>query len=73
MAFISGMNCGQSPCWPGVVSRATGRQRWSAARWILVVSPPRDRPIASRPDFLSFAQAPREVIGGRGRRAPAAC
>jgi len=58
IAFISGMNCGQSPCWPAVVSRATGRQRRSAARWILVLSPPRDRPIASRPDFLSFAAAP---------------
>ena len=34
------------------------RQRRSAAIWILVVSPPRDRPIASRPDFLSFAKPP---------------
>ena len=30
-----------------------------------MVSPPRDRPIASRPDFLSFANAPRTVISGR--------
>jgi hypothetical protein len=26
----SGMNCGQSPCWPGVGIRLTGRQRRSA-------------------------------------------
>ena len=37
----------------------TGRQRRSAARWILVVRPPRERPSASRPGgFLSFATAP---------------
>ena len=27
MASVSGMNRGQSPCWPGLASRATGRQR----------------------------------------------
>ena len=31
MARISGMNCGQSPCWPGLRIRLTGRQRRSAA------------------------------------------
>src|ERR1035438_2491476 len=62
MASISGTNRGESPCWPQLVSRAMGRQRRSAARWIFVVSPPRDRPIASRPDFVSFAKAPRAVI-----------
>jgi hypothetical protein len=48
----------------------SGRQRRSAARWILVVRPPRDRPSASRPPpglagfapaacgFLSFGPAP---------------
>src|ERR1017187_3409710 len=65
IASISGTNRGESPCWPQRVSRAMGRQRRSAARWILVVSPPRDRPIASRPDFLSFAKAPRAVISSR--------
>src|SRR5712692_4556116 len=70
MASISGMNRGESPCWPGLVSRATGRQRRSAVRWILVVSPPRERPIASRPVFLSFAEAPREVISGKGAAGP---
>src|ERR1035441_5009106 len=64
MASISGMNRGESPGWPALVSRATGRHRRSAARWIFVVSPPRERPIASRPDFLSFAKAPRAVISG---------
>src|ERR1017187_783472 len=70
IASISGMNRGESPCWPGLVSRATGRQRRSAARGILVVSPPRDRPIASRPDFLSFGKAPREVISGPDAAGP---
>jgi len=32
IASISGMNRGEPPCWPGLVSRATGRQRRSAAR-----------------------------------------
>lgn len=48
--------------WPAVVTRLIGRHRLSAARWILLVSPPRDRPIASREGlvarFLSFARAP---------------
>ena len=59
IASISGMNRGESPCWPQLVSRAMGRQHRSAARWILVVRPPRDRPIASRPDFVSFVKPPR--------------
>src|SRR5271165_2030629 len=65
IASISGTNRGESPCWPQLVSRAMGRHRRSAARWILVVSPPRDRPIPSRADFLSFATAPRGVISSR--------
>jgi hypothetical protein len=40
-------NFGLSPCCPGLVSRAIGRQRRSAARWIFVDSPPRERPSAS--------------------------
>ena len=47
----------------------TGRQRRSAARWILVDSPPRDRPSASRTAratrFLSFGSAPRDQLGGQ--------
>lgn len=47
-------------------TRAIGRQSWSAARWILVVSPPRLRPSASRSltgsgggfGLLSFEGAP---------------
>src|SRR6516165_3887817 len=65
---MSGMNCGQSPCWPGLRIRLTGRQRRSAVRWILVLSPPRERPSASRPgragEFLSFATAPCEQVRG---------
>ena len=48
-----------------------GRQRWSAARWILVVNPPRDRPKASRnrrtpcsdSRSLSFDAAPCDTVG----------
>lgn len=39
-------NAGASPAWPGVSTKAGGLQRLSAARWILVVSPPRERPRA---------------------------
>jgi len=68
---ISGMNCGQSPCWPGVRISVTGRHRRSATRWILVVSPPRERPRASRPGppasgFLSFGGAPPGQFRGPG-------
>ena len=69
MESISGMNCGESPYWPGVVSLVIGRQRRSATRWILVVQPPRDFPSASRPDFLSFEMSPcagiEGIVGGR--------
>jgi hypothetical protein len=65
------MNCGQSPCWPGVSRRVRGRQRRSAIRWILVDSPPRERPSASRPagaagGFLLFASAPRGQFRRQG-------
>jgi hypothetical protein len=67
-ASISGMNRGQSRYWPGLRIRATGRQRRSAARWILVLSPPRERPSASRPGpaagFLSFGGAPCGQVRG---------
>src|SRR6516162_10549768 len=63
------MNRGQSPCWPGVKMPVTGRQRRSAARWILVDSPPRERPSASRTAratrFLSFDGAPRDQLRGQ--------
>jgi len=49
--------------------REIGRQRASAARWILLVSPPRERPSASRPGLvaglLSFDRAPRVQLGDR--------
>lgn len=32
-------NAGASPAWPGVTTKASGRQRLLAARWILVVKP----------------------------------
>lgn len=40
------VNAGASPAWPGVRTNASGRQRSSEARWIFVVSPPRERPRA---------------------------
>jgi len=52
-----------------VVTREIGRQRVSAARWILLVSPPRERPSDSRlglaADFLSFDPAPGVHLGAR--------
>ncbi|RAJ48580.1 hypothetical protein K376_07082 [Streptomyces sp. PsTaAH-130] len=44
---ITGMNCGASPHWPGVISGARGRRPPSPARWILQVGPPRKRPSPS--------------------------
>jgi hypothetical protein len=41
-----------SLAWPGVMRRRTGRPNVSASMWILVVSPPRERPNAwSLPPF----------------------
>jgi hypothetical protein len=37
-------NCGLSPRWPAVMTTDSGFWPCSQARWILVVSPPRDRP-----------------------------
>ncbi|SDL42845.1 hypothetical protein SAMN05421806_1397 [Streptomyces indicus] len=44
MRSMTGMNCGASPHWPGVMSMASGRRPPSPARWILHVRPPRERP-----------------------------
>src|SRR2546421_4780351 len=59
---------------PAVVMREIGRARRSAARTILLVKPPRDRPSASRcdPEFVSFDPAPcvqfrRQAVTGTGR------
>ncbi len=46
MPAMTCVNAGASPAWPGVTTKASGRQRPSAARWIFVVRPPRDRPRA---------------------------
>lgn len=43
----TGINCGLSPHWPGVISSASGRHPPSPARWILQVRPPRERPSPS--------------------------
>ena len=61
----SGISSRQSPRWPGVTSRATGH-REPAARWILVLSPPRDRPIASR--SVPWACSSRPLLAPGGSR-----
>ena len=63
---MTGSKASESWRCPAVVTREIGRQRRSAARWILDVSPPRERPSDSRlglarglaVDFLSFDPAP---------------
>lgn len=55
---------------PGAEVEGHGRQRPSAARWIFVVSPPRDRPMAwstSSPAGLLFAGPGRVLVGTRNR------
>src|SRR3954466_10702432 len=66
---ITGSNPRASLRWPALVTLASGRARLSAARGILVLRPPRERPSAAgsrlvpaqRPDFLSFDPAPRAL------------
>ena len=82
---VSGAKASESWRCPALVTRASGRHPESASRWILLVSPPRDRPSASR---LRNCPAPRKRAGslstagasragstsaGGARRAPAAC
>ena len=43
---IRGRNIGEFPAWPGPVSNTNGHPRPSTRAWILVVSPPRERPIS---------------------------
>lgn len=46
MRDITVSKAGASPAWPAVTVKARGRARPSAARWTLVLSPPRERPSA---------------------------
>lgn len=48
IAFMTAENAKESCRCPAVVTREIGRHRPSAARWILVENPPRERPRASR-------------------------
>src|SRR6266567_4511601 len=66
---IRGKKATESWRCPALVTRASGRHPQSASRWILLVSPPRDRPSASR--FLSFASPPGGAPAGSARPAPA--
>jgi len=61
----SGKKASESWRCPALVTRASGRHPESASRWILVVSPPLDRPSASR--FLSFGSAPDAGRGAQRR------
>ena len=45
------LRASRSWAWPGVCIDSTGLPRASTSAWILVVSPPRDRPIACSPFF----------------------
>ena len=76
--FISGMNCGQSPRWPGVRMRvrvrSAGRrpgESWWTARPGSGPAPPA-RP-ARRPGSLHSLMPPVAKSAGGTRRAPAAC
>jgi hypothetical protein len=70
--MVGAMNFGQSPYWPGLVTRVMGLHRRAATRRTLVVSPPRERRSASRaaraPRFLSSGSAPWPRRAGRGGR-----
>jgi hypothetical protein len=46
MRDITVSKAGASPAWPAVTVKARGRAWPSAARWTLVLSPPRERPSA---------------------------
>ena len=46
MRDITVSKAGASPAWPAVTVNARGRARPSAARWTLVLNPPRERPSA---------------------------
>lgn len=61
----TGANIGLSPRWPGEVSRCSGRARSSESRWTLLVSPPRERPNASRPSASSRVPPLFRVVGRR--------
>ena len=69
---MTGMSCGASPHWPGVISRASGRRSPSPARWILQVRPPRERPSPSSGRCCWGAHLFPAALGGF-LRAPAAC
>lgn len=59
-------NAGASPDWPGMRTKAKGRQRLSAGRWILVVRPPRERPRAwwsGSPPRAPLAGPARVLVG----------
>src|SRR3954451_12064873 len=45
---MTGANARESCRFPALVTRARTRHRWSASRWILLVSPPREWPSPSR-------------------------
>lgn len=78
MRSITGMRCGASPHWPGVISRASGRRPPSPATWILQVRPPRERPSPSSgrccwgarlfPALVAVSYEPRRRADEPGRR-----
>lgn len=67
---ITAAKAGASPACPAVRWKARGRQLPSAARWIFVVSPPRERPMAwssGSPAGAPFAGSGRVLVGSHDR------
>ncbi|GHD83306.1 hypothetical protein GCM10010336_74610 [Streptomyces goshikiensis] len=64
---MTGSNCVQSLTFPPVIVNASGRPRPSQARWIFVLSPPRDRPSAS-PVQGPFSGPGGVLVGPHDRR-----
>ncbi len=67
---ITSTKAGASPACPAVSTKAGGRQLPSAARWIFVVSPPRERPMAwspGSPAGAPFASPGRVLMNAHDR------
>jgi hypothetical protein len=67
---MTSVKAGASPACPAVRWKASGRHRSSAARWIFMVSPPRDRPMAwtpGSPAGAPFASPCRMLVSAHDR------
>ena len=74
MASSSASSCGLSPAWPGVSRIDSGRPRPSQTRWLLQLSPPRERPSACSPGSRGGLVGPvSSAAGGIVSFDPAPC